>query len=394
MFPAMIHPTPVLQAFYDDVILWPIMVGNPYRYRAALQQLENRNATAGCLLALLFLIPLAARLYSMVTLLSLAVIYVTVIVPVATGFYSAGSLFARMRSMAALMWDTEMLRYCVRRMWSFVLCLHGVYTHLDNIHTTTNQILFFLLAEKVLCPEQRMACLYCLLFYTVLAYLQRSLHTRHWSQLLNENSTADFLKLTTAFIIVRLGKGIAMSMVLLTFTLQFNHLEPTYGFVTLTFIYFLLSQYKGAAGEETYIVSSVRSLELHVLEGFEEYWIPLAIASSTVVLSAILVLEAIWQFNYLILCLIVGYANIYVCGLQVLDRYWSPFAVQRAVISLFPLATLRQMAERGDTTCPICLDDMRLFSARITPCSHIFHGQCLRKCIIQFGQCPLCKQPL
>ncbi|XP_069695637.1 uncharacterized protein [Periplaneta americana] len=358
MFPAMIHPTPVvLQAFYDDVILWPIMVGNPYRYRAALQQLENRNATAGCLLALLFLIPLAARLYSMVTLLSLAVIYVTVIVPVATGFYSAGSLFARMRSMAALMWDTEMLRYCVRRMWSFVLCLHGVYTHLDNIHTTTNQ-------------------------------------TRHWSQLLNENSTADFLKLTTAFIIVRLGKGIAMSMVLLTFTLQFNHLEPTYGFVTLTFIYFLLSQYKGAAGEETYIVSSVRSLELHVLEGFEEYWIPLAIASSTVVLSAILVLEAIWQFNYLILCLIVGYANIYVCGLQVLDRYWSPFAVQRAVISLFPLATLRQMAERGDTTCPICLDDMRLFSARITPCSHIFHGQCLRKCIIQFGQCPLCKQPL
>jgi hypothetical protein len=71
------------------------------------------------------------------------------------------------------------------------------------------------------------------------------LQTRHWSQLLNENAAADFIKLTTAFIIVRLGKGMAMSMVLLTFTLQFNHLEPSYGYVALTLLYFILSQYKG-----------------------------------------------------------------------------------------------------------------------------------------------------
>lgn len=40
------------------------------------------------------------------------------------------------------------------------------------------QVLFFLLAEKLLCPDQYLACLYCLLFYTVLAYLQRSLYVR------------------------------------------------------------------------------------------------------------------------------------------------------------------------------------------------------------------------
>jgi hypothetical protein len=75
----------------------------------------------------------------------------------------------------------------------------------------------------------------------LLFYLQ----TRQWSQLLNEHTTADFIKLTTAFIIIRLGKGMAMSMVLLTLTLQFNHLEPTYGYVALTLLYFFLSQYKG-----------------------------------------------------------------------------------------------------------------------------------------------------
>lgn len=75
----------------------------------------------------------------------------------------------------------------------------------------------------------------------LLFYLQ----ARHWSQLLNENTTTNFIKLTTAFIIIRLGKGMAMSMVLLTFTLQFNHLEPTYGYVALTLLYFILTQYKG-----------------------------------------------------------------------------------------------------------------------------------------------------
>ncbi|XP_021937013.1 uncharacterized protein LOC110838267 isoform X2 [Zootermopsis nevadensis] len=333
------------------------MVGNPYRYRAALHELENRNATAGCLLAPLFLIPLAGRLYSMVTLLSLALVYVALVVPMATGFYSAGSLFARMRSIAAHMWDIDILHYSARRTWALMTCLHNLYMRLDTIHTTTNQ-------------------------------------TRHWSRLLNENSAADFIKLTTAFIIVRLGKGMAMSMVLLTFTLQFNHLELTYSYVALTLLYFLLSQYKGAAGEETFIVSAVRHLELQVLEGFEEFWVPLAIYGSTVALSVTLTLAAVWQFNYWTLCIIVGYANVYVCGLQVLDRYWGPLAAQRAVIAPFPLATLQQITERGDSTCPVCLDDMHLFAVRITPCSHIFHGQCLRKCIIQYGQCPLCKQQL
>jgi hypothetical protein len=62
----------------------------------------------------------------------------------------------------------------------------------------------------------------------------------------------------------------------------------------------------GAAAEETFIVSAVRNLGLQVLEGFEEFWVPLVIYSSTVALSATLVLAAIWQLNYWILCIIFG----------------------------------------------------------------------------------------
>lgn len=62
----------------------------------------------------------------------------------------------------------------------------------------------------------------------------------------------------------------------------------------------------GAAGAETFIVSAVRNLGFQVLEGFEEFWVPLVIYCSTVALSATLVLAAIWQLNYWILCIIVG----------------------------------------------------------------------------------------
>ncbi|GFG39072.1 hypothetical protein Cfor_11995 [Coptotermes formosanus] len=406
------------------------MVGNPYRYRAALQQLENRHATAGPQILLQLSrcgrtlcehtvnslqkrIKLVCKLFKTLFADNIYRVSVSTFVPHSTGrttVQHGHPPLARSRLCDSCSANGNRLLLC----WLFV-CQNEVRLQAVTHTPCTTKVLFFLLAEKILCPEQRLACLYCLLFYTVLAYLQRSLHTRHWTQLLNENSAADFIKLTTTFIVVRLGKGMAMSMVLLTFTLQFNHLEPTYGYVALTLLYFILSQYKGAAGEETFIVSAVRRLELQVLEGFEEFWIPLAIYGSTVAMSGTLVLAAIWQLNYWTLCTIVGksntllehneqtinlrscverYANVYVCGQQVLDRYWRPLATQRAVISLFPLATLQQMAERGDTTCPVCLDDMRLFAVRITPCSHIFHGQCLRKCIIQFAQCPLCKQPL
>ncbi|KAG8222507.1 hypothetical protein J437_LFUL004543, partial [Ladona fulva] len=68
------------------------MAGNPQRYRAALQQMENRHATAGCLLGLLFVVPFAARIYSLAPLLTGALVYVAVIVPLATGLMSTRTL--------------------------------------------------------------------------------------------------------------------------------------------------------------------------------------------------------------------------------------------------------------------------------------------------------------
>lgn len=62
---------------------------------------------------------------------------------------------------------------------------------------------------------------------------------------MNETSSADFIRLTTAFVVARMGKAVVMGLVLLTFSLQFNDLEPPMSYVAVTFIYFTFSQYPG-----------------------------------------------------------------------------------------------------------------------------------------------------
>ncbi|XP_063235109.1 uncharacterized protein LOC134538060 isoform X1 [Bacillus rossius redtenbacheri] len=346
-----------------------------------------------CLLALLFVIPFAASSCSMAALLVSAALYSAVVVPVAAGLLPLSAVIGRLRSLLQALERSQALGV-LRQAWFCSLWLHEVYSQLDGIHATTNQVLFFLLSEKLLCPDQRLSCLYVLLCYTVLAYLWRSLHTRQWSQLLHETSAADFIKLTTAFVVVRLGRGVAMSLVLLTFSLHFNHLEPGGAYVLFTATYFLLTQYRGEAGEETAAVSCARYLDLPVLEGLEEYWVPLLVRATAVLMSALVACVAALDASLLPLALLVGYSNVYVAGLRAAERLWEPLESQLAVVSAFPLASRSELRRRGDSTCAVCLDEMRPPGARVTPCDHVFHGACLRRCALQFGQCPLCKAPL
>ena len=68
--------------------------------------------------------------------------------------------------------------------------------------------------------------------------------TRQWTQNLYAHDMREFLKLTTWFIAVRLGKGVVMAFVLIMFTAQFNHIQPDITYIALTFTYFLITQKK------------------------------------------------------------------------------------------------------------------------------------------------------
>ncbi|GLG95200.1 Uncharacterized protein GBIM_02235 [Gryllus bimaculatus] len=302
---------------------------------------------------------------------------------------------ARTSTMISLsLFNPRTIQYASLQVLLFFLWLHELYSSLHTIHTTVIQVLYFLVSEKAFCPEQKCVSLYALLFCTMLAYLYQSLQTRRWSQIMFTTTTADFLRLTTTFIILRLGKGVAMSFVLITITLQFDDLEPCAPFIITTTLYFIITQFLKNP-KDNILVTAVRYMDLYIFEGLEEYWIPLLMNSLAILLSIINIIIALNQDSgNIVLCMVVMYTNVIIAFQQLQEECIEPFKEQLKLLERFPLATKEQMAQRGDTTCPVCLDEMNFLTARITPCRHIFHGQCLRQCVLQYQQCPMCKQSL
>ncbi|KAK2511406.1 hypothetical protein Q9233_017019 [Columba guinea] len=71
---------------------------------------------------------------------------------------------------------------------------------------------------------------------------------------------------------------------------------------------------------------------------------------------------------------------------------WRSFLLRRHAarrIGALPRATAAQL-RRHDDVCAICFQDMQV--AVITPCSHFFHANCLRKWLYVRDTCPLCHQ--
>ncbi|XP_047901592.2 RING finger protein 145-like isoform X1 [Anser cygnoides] len=71
---------------------------------------------------------------------------------------------------------------------------------------------------------------------------------------------------------------------------------------------------------------------------------------------------------------------------------WRSFLLRREAakkINSLPRATRGQLRDHNDV-CAICFQDMQV--AVITPCSHFFHGACLRKWLYVQDTCPMCHQ--
>ncbi|KAI8490325.1 hypothetical protein Bbelb_320630 [Branchiostoma belcheri] len=69
---------------------------------------------------------------------------------------------------------------------------------------------------------------------------------------------------------------------------------------------------------------------------------------------------------------------------------WKSFLLRRKAVS--NIQSLRQATEeelaRLNDVCAICFQELN--SARVTPCSHYFHGACLRKWLYVQEKCPMC----
>ncbi|XP_042866920.1 uncharacterized protein LOC122249821 isoform X4 [Penaeus japonicus] len=266
---------------------------------------------------------------------------------------------------------------------TLVPLVHNFYLSFEAFRVTSNQMVFFVLAEHAMTERPQRAAIYFLFFYTILIYLHKTLFRRQWGQNLNSTNLRDFMRLTAWYMAVRLGKGVALSFILVMFTVEFRHGEPQLSYIAVTFVYFSITQHKWTGNER--IISWLKSLSLDIFEEEEELWVPLTLKAGTVLASV--AVAAPLTSSLPTLCAVAAYSNV-VVPLVLLRVQFETH--HRRILSKYRRATQEEIS--AHSTCPVCLETLKV--ARATPCNHLYHATCLRRCLELSPLCPMCKQTI
>ncbi|CAL4123149.1 unnamed protein product, partial [Meganyctiphanes norvegica] len=272
-------------------------------------------------------------------------------------------------------------------MFESVLAINSLYISSKGLRVTTNQMVFFLMAERLMIDHQNLMFLRVLLLYMVLAYIYHSLSTHSWSQgLYGQRSLTSMVG---SYVSLRLGKSVVLAFIIIIFSAEkFNDREEPnlVLFVTLTFIYFVFTQHEWTGQE--FFVGWIQFLGLPFFNGDEEFIIPLTLRILPVLASATLAVH-LGQLYPVLFCISI-YVNISVPLLQLNTSHQSEVSRPCSGIISYKPATAKDLQDHSQ--CPVCLDEMQY--AVVTPCNHVFHTACIRKCLTVSNLCPLCKRDI
>ncbi|CAM1311473.1 Uncharacterised protein g5700 [Pycnogonum litorale] len=269
-----------------------------------------------------------------------------------------------------------------------------------SIFVLANQIMFFTLCDWWF-KEQRVTSLYCLLFYNVMSYLvtygKDFFTSRGYSPyvMISENTSVRHLAMTATKIVLDLTRAVTFIMTGVFMFVVFgihqglDNFSPSWTYICVTAIYYLLTE----PPCRIYVHSLFAFLQLDALESMENLWIPVIIYFVTTSVSTCLWISIIYRFpglNKWSLLLLAAYTNVYI-GFEATRYFWRRLVTEKSCLDRYRYATRRELSTCDDV-CAVCLQAMRV--ARVTPCRHLFHSDCLRLCIRQNNTCPMCKQLL
>ncbi|CAK9822905.1 RING finger protein 145 [Anthophora retusa] len=260
----------------------------------------------------------------------------------------------------------------------------------------TDQIVFLMLADRIFLSEPKMTCLYTLMFYNVISYcisyIKELIEKENWSPYvtLTERSKIKHLAMSATKIVLEWTKAVTF-IVTLTFTLVvfgleqgLEHYKPSTIYTMTTWIYY-------SATEKIFVQmfpSMLKFLRLEVFENLEDLYAPVILKTFTIAVSAlfvvILVPVASWRF-----LLIAIYLNVYLKLKDLVRKSGPALKLEREMLNHCRKATAEEI-QRFDDICAVCLCNM--IKARITPCHHLFHADCLRQCLKTNETCPICKR--
>ncbi|XP_033328068.2 cytosolic thiouridylase subunit 2 isoform X4 [Megalopta genalis] len=274
-----------------------------------------------------------------------------------------------------------------------------VFLRMKNISVMTNQILFLKMADLLLLTKPEMTCLYTLMFYNVItycvSYIKELIEKEDWSPYitLTERSKIKHLAMSATKIVLEWTKAVTfvvtLTFVLLVFGLEqgLRNYRPSTFYTVITWIYY-------SATEKVFadmFPSIFKFFRVEVFENMEELYAPVILRSFAIVASLFHILFLLpttisWRF-----LIVASYANIYLRSKELLQTFAPLLQREQQFLNYYRKATPDEIL-RFDDVCAVCLCNM--VKARITPCNHLFHIDCLRRCLKISDTCPLCKRKL
>lgn len=262
-----------------------------------------------------------------------------------------------------------------------------------------NQIMFFMLCDRWFCPEEKLTGLYALLFYNVICYLlmytQRLIYLSDITPIvyLSEHSGIRHLAMTATKVMLEFTRAVTFVVtgvfMLLVFGLEqgLEHFNPTWYYIGITALYFTLTE----RSCQEKIPSLLTYLNCDFFESMENLWTPVLVRLCSSLASGLMILLVfICSHENIILLAAASFINVYMT-IRDLDQHWQALMKEKLSLEKYRHATQQEIKENDDV-CAICLQEMS--TARVTPCHHMFHGDCLRKSLHVRLTCPMCKYAL
>ncbi|XP_033215937.1 E3 ubiquitin-protein ligase AMFR-like [Belonocnema kinseyi] len=286
----------------------------------------------------------------------------------------------------------------LKRLYGPIDRAENLFLKMKNLSLMMNQIVFFILADKVLVPQEKMTCLYTLMFYNVIAYcvsyIKELIEKEDWSPYvtLTERSQIKHLAMSATKIVLEWTKAVTfvvtITFMLLVFGLEqgLENYKPSTLYTIITWLYY-------SATEKVFVEmfpGILVFLQLEVLENIENLYAPVILHCFTIMMSSLFTLillpTAPWRF-----LLVVSYLNVFLRTKELIRNSGSVLQKERQILNRYRKATSEEI-ERFDDVCAVCLFAMS--KARVTPCHHLFHADCLRQCLKTSDKCPMCKREL
>lgn len=181
-------------------------------------------------------------------------------------------------------------------------------------------------------------------------------------------------------IVIEWVKAIVVVLCLREQGLNYN---PSIVYSIFSFVYYLCS-------EQIFLdifPALLEYLSVERLDKLEYLYVPLVMKTISIILGCIVGLcNLLTNFSKFTIC-----SFYFIIHLRVKDVYlnqWKRLVAENQIYQSFRVATQKDIEDWADI-CAVCLNSMS--RAIITPCKHLFHSHCLKKCLKVSLFCPLCK---